>query len=58
MVKQHVTPFLRNLNRLNVAITRARYQNVIVGNNSAFNRGRFITSSLAKELKMQKSMWT
>ena len=25
MVKQHGTPFLRNLNRLNVAITRARY---------------------------------
>lgn len=31
MTKPHPTPFLNNPNRLNVALTRARYQCVIVG---------------------------
>ena len=54
MVKQRDTSFLRNPNRLNVALTRARYQRVIVGNQSAFERSKGILGILATETK---SVW-
>ena len=39
MVRGHPTIFLNQLNRINVAVTRARYQCVIVGDAEAMRRG-------------------
>jgi hypothetical protein len=36
----HATSFLESLNRLNVAVTRARYQLLIIGNRTALGRRR------------------
>ncbi|MCX7096309.1 MAG: AAA domain-containing protein [Methylococcales bacterium] len=41
-VKQHATMFLASPNRLNVAVTRARYQLVLVGNRQALNNERHL----------------
>ena len=48
--KRHSTSFLESPNRLNVALTRARYQRVIVGDRRGFQRSRSdLLSALAKE---------
>lgn len=41
-VKQYATVFLGSPNRLNVAVTRARYQLVLVGNRQALNNERHL----------------
>lgn len=51
MSNQHHTYFLENSNRLNVAITRARYQNVIVGNQKAMKRSDSLLGQLATHLE-------
>ncbi len=48
IANNHPTLFLENPNRINVAITRARYQNVIVGDRSAMIRSRSLMGALAK----------
>ena len=47
VARQHPTPFLENRNRLNVALTRARYQNVIVGNRYAMKKSKSLMGKLA-----------
>ena len=51
-VNSHPTTFLRNPNRLNVALTRARYQCVIVGDRRAMSRDPLL-AALAKETSCQ-----
>lgn len=41
-VKKHPTVFLGSPNRLNVAVTRARYQLVLAGNRQALNNDRYL----------------
>lgn len=48
-VNSHPTPFLRNPNRLNVALTRARYQCVVVGDRGAMSRDPLL-GALAEEM--------
>ena len=48
-VNSHPTPFLRNPNRLNVALTRARYQCVVVGDRGAMSRDPLL-GALAGEM--------
>ena len=40
IANDHSTVFLESLNRLNVAITRARYQLLIIGNRQAMKQRR------------------
>ena len=47
IANNHPTLFLENPNRINVAITRARYQNVIVGDKKAMSRSRSLMGRLA-----------
>lgn len=47
LANDHPTPFLANPNRLNVAVTRARFLCVIVGNHEAMRGGDKPLSSLA-----------
>ena len=51
--KPHSTSFLESPNRLNVALTRARYQRVIVGNRDGLRRSR---GDLLKAL-VEKEPW-
>ena len=48
IANNHPTLFLENPNRINVAITRARYQNVIVGDRRAMTRSKSLMGALAK----------
>ena len=48
VARQYPTLFLENPNRLNVAITRARYQNVIVGNREAMGKSDSLMGELAR----------
>ena len=43
------TAFLENPNRVNVAVTRARYQQVVVGNRGAMARSGSLLGVLARE---------
>jgi len=52
----HVTSFLASQNRLNVALTRARYQRVIVGNRQAFKNSESLLGALAKDSKWSVSL--
>lgn len=47
IANNHSTLFLENPNRINVAITRARYQNVIVGDKKAMRHSRSLMGRLA-----------
>ncbi len=47
--KPHPTPFLECPNRLNVALTRARYLRVIVGDRHGLKRGRGLLRALAED---------
>ena len=49
LVRQHPTIFLNHLNRINVAITRARYQCVVVGNRKSMSRSEPPLCDLADE---------
>ena len=49
LVRQHPTIFLNHLNRINVAITRARYQCVIVGNRKSMSKSEPPLCDLADE---------
>lgn len=49
-VKNHPTSFLESPNRLNVALTRARYQLVVVGDRKAMQRSDSFVGKLANEL--------
>lgn len=48
-VNSYPTPFLRNRNRLNVALTRARYQCVVVGSKRAMSKDPLL-DALAREM--------
>ncbi len=50
----HVTSFLESPNRLNVALTRARYQLVIVGNRHEFKKSESLVGTLAEEFDGNK----
>lgn len=50
-VKDHPTPFLQSPNRLNVALTRARFQLVIVGNRVSLAKGDSILCKLCEHHK-------
>lgn len=52
MANQHPTYFLENSNRINVAITRARYQNVVVGNRHAMEGSKSLIGKLALAVKV------
>lgn len=49
MVCNRPTVFLENPNRINVAVTRARYQQVIVGDRKAMAKSRSLLGKLAKD---------
>ena len=46
--KNHSTPYLDNRNRINVALTRARYQCVILGNKDAMSQAKHVLKDLAR----------
>ena len=56
MVQTQRVGFMDSPNRLNVALTRARYQNVIIGNREYFLRQRFSEhlSELAKQTSVER----
>ena len=56
LVRQRPTIFLNHLNRINVAITRARYQCVIVGNRESMGRSEPPLRDLAGETPAQYRM--
>lgn len=49
------TAFLENPNRVNVAVTRARYQQVIVGNRGAMARSGSLLGVLAGEARVEEA---
>ena len=49
------TAFLENPNRVNVAITRARYQQVVVGNREAMARSGSLLGTLAREARVEEA---
>jgi superfamily I DNA and/or RNA helicase len=51
----HVTSFLESPNRLNVALTRARYQLVIVGNRQKFKVSQSLVGILSSRSKWNKN---
>ena len=46
--KPHATPFLESPNRLNVALTRARYRRVIIGDRNGLARRNGLLKTLAE----------
>jgi len=52
----HVTSFLESPNRLNVALTRARYQLVIVGNRQKFKNSESLVGTLATNSQWSASL--
>lgn len=56
MVNSRPTGFLNNANRLNVALTRARYQCVVVGDREAMLRAGHPLGTLAKEMPYSKEV--
>lgn len=55
LVRNHITPFLRSPNRLNVALTRARYCRIIVGDRHALGKDK---DSLLGKLAAEKTWET
>lgn len=55
---RHPTSFLESPNRLNVALTRARYQRVIVGDRHAMARSGGLLGTLAKNEPWEQSLKT
>ncbi len=49
------TAFLENPNRVNVAVTRARYQQVVVGNRGAMARSDSLLGTLAGEARVEEA---
>lgn len=58
IANDHATPFLANPNRLNVAVTRARFLCVIVGNHEEMLGGEKPLSSLARMAGRQQGRGT
>ena len=54
----HPTSFLESPNRLNVAITRARYQLVIFGNRNGMKRASGLLGQFAESITWEKSLKT
>ncbi|EHH1226098.1 AAA family ATPase [Vibrio vulnificus] len=50
-MNSHATSFLESPNRLNVAVTRARYAQVIFGNRNAMKRASGVLAQLAEDTK-------
>lgn len=55
IVKSHPTYFLESPNRWNVALTRARFQRVIVGNRHAFRKSSGLLGELASVSSWEQS---
>ena len=58
MARNHPTIFLNQINRINVAITRARYQCVIVGDAEAMRRGGPPLEYLVGDIPIVGGSWT
>ncbi len=54
IANNHPTLFLENPNRINVAITRARYQNVIVGDKKAMSSSRSLMGRFAMNTRVHR----
>lgn len=54
--RPHATSFLESPNRLNVALTRARYQRVVIGDRQAMLRARGILKALAENERWEKDI--
>jgi superfamily I DNA and/or RNA helicase len=55
IAKSRATYFLESPNRWNVALTRARYQRVIVGNRHGFSRASGLLGELARDPSWEQS---
>ncbi|MCS0014851.1 AAA domain-containing protein [Vibrio parahaemolyticus] len=55
-MNSHATSFLESPNRLNVAVTRARYAQVIFGNRNAMKRASGVLAHLAEDTKWSRTV--
>lgn len=55
-MNSHATSFLESPNRLNVAVTRARYAQVIFGNRNAMKRASGVLAQLAEDTKWSRTV--
>ena len=55
-MNSHPTSFLESPNRLNVAVTRARYAQVIFGNRNAMKRASGVLAQLAEDTEWSRTV--